>query len=57
MSYVADHIVPLAKGGPDTLENKQATHKVCNESKGESLPPELDPRRQWVTSRDWWSGD
>lgn len=29
-----DHIVPLARGGPHTRENIQATHSYCNRSKG-----------------------
>lgn len=29
-----DHIVPLSKGGPDTLDNSQTMCKVCNERKG-----------------------
>jgi len=33
MSFVVDHIIPLAKGGPDTLTNKQAAHRSCNSTK------------------------
>lgn len=33
MSYVADHIIPLDKGGPDTLANKQPAHWQCNDAK------------------------
>lgn len=33
-AYVVDHRVPLARGGPDTLANKQAAHRDCNRSKG-----------------------
>lgn len=32
-SFTADHIVPLARGGADTLENKQAAHRECNSKK------------------------
>lgn len=32
--FVVDHIVPLIKGGPDTLANKQASHRECNSKKG-----------------------
>lgn len=27
MSFVVDHVVPWAKGGPDELANKQAAHR------------------------------
>ena len=37
MSYVVDHIIPLNKGGEDTLANKQAAHRSCNRSKGARL--------------------
>ena len=32
--FVVDHIVPLSKGGADTLANKQAAHRSCNRAKG-----------------------
>ena len=33
-----DHIIPLAKGGADTVDNMQLLHKACNLSKGAKLP-------------------
>jgi 5-methylcytosine-specific restriction endonuclease McrA len=33
MSYVVDHVKPLAKGGTDTLDNKKAAHRSCNSTK------------------------
>ena len=33
-AYVVDHLIPLAKGGPDTLANKGAAHRSCNRAKG-----------------------
>lgn len=35
MAFVVDHIIPLAAGGPDTLENKQACHRSCNRDKSD----------------------
>lgn len=35
MSFVVDHIVPIAKGGADVLENKQAAHRSCNRTKSD----------------------
>lgn len=33
-SFQADHIVPLARGGANTLANSAPSHRVCNRSKG-----------------------
>lgn len=32
-SFVVDHVMPLARGGADTLENKRAAHRGCNSTK------------------------
>lgn len=29
-----DHIIPKSKGGPDTPENFQLAHAICNKRKG-----------------------
>lgn len=34
MGLHIDHLVPLAKGGPDTLENVRPSHAICNLRKG-----------------------
>lgn len=33
--YVVDHVVPLNRGGPDTLDNKAAAHRSCNRAKSD----------------------
>jgi 5-methylcytosine-specific restriction endonuclease McrA len=33
--FVADHLVSLARGGPDTLANKGPAHRSCNRSKSD----------------------
>jgi 5-methylcytosine-specific restriction endonuclease McrA len=33
-----DHIVPLAVGGSDRLDNLQPAHRMCNVEKGDDLP-------------------
>jgi len=35
MSFVADHVVPLNRGGADRLENKRAAHRGCNSEKSD----------------------
>lgn len=36
-SFVVDHIIPLAQGGSDTLDNKAPSHSRCNSIKGDKL--------------------
>jgi 5-methylcytosine-specific restriction endonuclease McrA len=52
LSYVVDHIKPLARGGLDVIENKQAAHRKCNRAKGDKLPEDIGPRR-FLTTRRW----
>jgi len=33
MSFVVDHVMPLAKGGADAMDNKKAAHRECNSKK------------------------
>lgn len=33
LAFVVDHVIPLAKGGADTLANKRAAHRSCNSLK------------------------
>lgn len=48
-AFTVDHIMPLAKGGKDVLENKQAAHRKCNRSKSDHV----DDSRLFVTERVW----
>ena len=36
-SFVLDHIMPLNRGGLDTLPNKQAAHRDCNRTKSDRI--------------------
>lgn len=53
MSYVVDHVIPVAAGGPDTLDNKQASHRSCNRAKGATMPATWQPHA-YATDRRWW---
>ena len=53
MAYTVDHVVPLAKGGADTLENKQAAHRACNRAKWHYTDEDFDEPRTFVTARSW----
>lgn len=35
--FVVDHIIPVAAGGTDTIDNKQAAHNRCNLRKNDRL--------------------
>ena len=54
-AYVVDHIIPLIKGGADTLDNKQAAHRACNRTKSDTMPDEApaDAIRVRETARTW----
>ena len=32
-SFVIDHVVPLTRGGADTIDNVKAAHRDCNSTK------------------------
>lgn len=38
-AFVVDHIVPLSRGGTDTLDNKAPAHRSCNGIKAASIEP------------------
>lgn len=37
MSISIDHIIPVTLGGKSTIDNLQATHLICNKSKGKKV--------------------
>lgn len=51
-SFVVDHIIPLAKGGHDTIDNKQPAHSRCNRAKSDKVEGD-DAPRTFVTARSW----
>lgn len=54
MSFEVDHILALANGGTDTLDNKQAAHRVCNRAKWHHLETKVEPtHRTFITDRKW----
>jgi 5-methylcytosine-specific restriction endonuclease McrA len=52
MSFEVDHVIALANGGADTLDNKQASHRKCNRDKWHRLAESLGPRT-FETWRVW----
>ena len=51
LEFVADHIVPLNRGGTDVLDNKQAAHRTCNRTKSDKVA--AAPIAAIVTTRSW----
>jgi len=55
IATTADHIVPRAAGGSDTLDNLQACCAWCNKSKGTADRPRrtliAPPSRNWTGAR------
>lgn len=51
-SFEVDHVLPIARGGADTLENKQASHRRCNRDKWHKVAEDLAPRT-FMTERSW----
>jgi hypothetical protein len=41
MRATRDHVIPLARGGPDSPENLRPAHKWCNERRGNREGMEL----------------
>lgn len=37
-----DHVVPLSRGGADTIANMQLAHRRCNRAKGDSVEETID---------------
>lgn len=52
LAFTIDHIIPLAKGGLDILENLAAAHRRCNLRKGDG-PKELKAAVGYITDRNW----
>lgn len=52
MSFEVDHIIALDNGGTDTLDNKQASHRICNRAKWNHLADAGGPRT-FITHRRW----
>jgi 5-methylcytosine-specific restriction endonuclease McrA len=37
-----DHVIPIGRGGHDSIENMQPAHVWCNNIKSDSLPEEFE---------------
>lgn len=57
LSFTVDHVMPLNKGGTDTLDNKQAAHWLCNRLKSDRTDGGIgttnEGPRTFITPRHW----
>ena len=53
LSFEADHIVPLSKGGTDEWASLQPSHRVCNRAKWDKTEADITGPRTFVTERTW----
>lgn len=51
-SFTIDHVIPVARGGADELDNLAPAHRACNRTKSDSLPGDrgtvFETHRSWV---------
>jgi len=39
LAATIDHLIPVSVGGKDVLSNLVVAHRVCNEARGNRMPP------------------
>lgn len=52
LSFQIDHVIPLAKGGLDELDNLAPSHRSCNRAKGDG-GPDIKAPVKFITERSW----
>lgn len=51
LSFTIDHIIPLNRGGTDTIDNVAAAHRRCNRDKSDRVPTPAGVT--YITDRNW----
>jgi 5-methylcytosine-specific restriction endonuclease McrA len=51
LSFTIDHIIPIARGGADVLENLAPAHRKCNRDKSDGTTIRLPVT--FITDRTW----
>ncbi len=52
-SFTIDHVIPIAKGGADHIDNLAAAHRKCNSSRQAGIKRHVRPAVTFVTDRNW----
>ena len=50
-AFQIDHVIPLDRGGPDTLDNIVPSHRACNRAKSDKLVHAQGIT--YITDRNW----
>ncbi len=50
LSFTIDHLTPISRGGPDTLDNLAAAHRKCNRDRSNRVEV---AGVEFVTERSW----
>ena len=53
LAFQIDHLHPIDKGGPDTLDNIVPSHRKCNRDKSNKVGYQAGVT--FVTERCWWA--
>ena len=51
-SFTIDHIIPIARGGADHIDNIAAAHRKCNRAKSDG-PAVIRQAIKFITPRRW----
>ena len=53
LAFTIDHVIPIAKGGADHIDNLAAAHRRCNSARQASIKRRVRPAVTFVTERTW----
>ena len=54
LSFTVDHVVPVAAGGSDMMENLVGAHRACNRAKSDHIAPRVEKSETVKPTRRWW---
>lgn len=54
LSFTVDHVIPVAAGGSDMMDNLVGAHKACNRAKSDHLATQVKESTQVKPTKRWW---